>query len=178
MLFKLMHQFNYVPNAFNIGITIPIPKSSSNAKVVTSVDFRGITISPVFSKIFESCLLKMANKYLNTSDLQFGFKKGSGCSHAIYTVRSTVEYFNVNNSTVNLCAIDLCKAFDKVNHYALFTKLLDRNVPRTIVAILKCWYSKVFTTVKWNQSFSCKVKLETGVRQGGILSPYLFAVFC
>ena len=28
-----------------------------------------------------------------------------------------------------LCAIDLSKAFDKVNHHALFIKLMRRNLP-------------------------------------------------
>jgi hypothetical protein len=166
MLFNLMLKTNYIPDAFGLGITIPIPKNNSNTKMLSSDDFRGITISPILSKIFENCLLKIINNYIRTSDLQFGFKKDTGCSHAIYTVRSTIEYFNLNNSTVNMCAIDLSKAFDKVNHYCLFIKLLDKNVPRKIILILKCWYDKVFTIVKWNASFSCKVKLVAGVRQG------------
>ena len=33
-------------------------------------------------------------------------------------------------SSINLCALDMSKAFDKVNHYALFNKLMDRQVPR------------------------------------------------
>ena len=177
MLYNLMLRINFVPNACGIGLTIPIPKTSSNSKLQSPDDFRGITISPILSKVFEKCLLKISMKYLNTSDMQFGFKKNSGCTHAIYTVRSTIEYFNRNNSTVNLCSIDVSKAFDKVNHYALFTKLMDRNVPRHIVLILKCWYDKIVTTVKWNACLSHKVKLVAGVRQGGILSPYLFAVF-
>ena len=176
-LFNLMICVEYVPDAFGIGLTIPIPKGDSHVKNYTLEDFRGITISPVLSKVFENCLLMMMNNYLTTSDMQFGFKKNLSCAHAIYVVRSTVEYFNHNNSTVNLCAIDICKAFDKVNHSALFLKLMDRNVPRSIVLILKCWYDKIYTTVKWNLSFSNKVKLSAGIRQGGILSPYLFALF-
>ena len=35
-------------------------------------------------------------------------------------------------STVNLCAIDLSKAFDKVNHYALLIKIMKRKVPVVI----------------------------------------------
>jgi len=36
---------------------------------------------------------------------------------------------------------------------------------------------KVFVTVKWKSYLSRTVKLEAGVRQGGCLSPYLFAMF-
>jgi len=47
-----------------------------------------------------------------------------GCSHAIYTVKNIVGKFVSNGSTVNLCAIDLTKAFHKVNHHGLFLKLM------------------------------------------------------
>jgi hypothetical protein len=176
-LFNLLLKTNYVPNAFGIGLTIPIPKVESNCRSLCTDDFRGITISPVISKVFEHCLLKVTSNYLLTSDSQFGFKKDSSCTHAIYTVRSTVNYFTVNNSTVNLCAIDISKAFDKANNHALLLKLMDRNVPRKFVLLLLYWYSKMFVTVKWKSYFSESVKLTAGVRQGGILSPYLFAIY-
>ena len=80
--------------------------------------------------------------------MQFGFKKGYGCNHAIYTVQSTMEYFHNNNFTVNICVLDISEAFDKVNHYALFIKLLDRNVPLGFILLLESWYSCSLTFVK------------------------------
>ena len=53
------------------------------------------------------------------NDLAVGFKKVIGCSHAIYTVSKVVERFIKGGNTVNLCAIDLSKALDKVNHHAI-----------------------------------------------------------
>ena len=38
----------------------------------------------------------------------------------IRTVRNIVDSYVRGGSTANLCAIDLSKAFDKVNHDALF----------------------------------------------------------
>ena len=67
---------------------------------------------------------------------QFGFKKDVGCSHAIYTLRSTVDYFVNNNSTVNICSLDVSKAFDRINHYRLYTKFMKRSLPFNIVMIL------------------------------------------
>ena len=69
------------------------------------------------------CLLELYGTYLLTSNLQFGFKKGLGCSHALLTVRSVADYFTNHGSNVTLCALDMSKAFDKVNHSALFNKL-------------------------------------------------------
>ena len=50
------------------------------------------------------------------------------------------RHYTAGNSTVNLCALGMAKAFDKVNHYVLFIKLLDRNVPLAIMNILINWY--------------------------------------
>lgn len=177
MLFNLMLKYECVPNAFGIGIIIPIPKKDSNCNYDKHSDFRGITISPVVSKIFELCILKNIKDLLSTSDLQFGFKSGLGCNHAIYSVRSVVNHFTLNNSTVNLCALDVAKAFDQVNHSILFNKLMNRNLPRCIVSVLCKWYENSFAVVRWNSCLSSLVKISAGVRQGGVLSPYLFAVF-
>ena len=64
-------------------------------------------------------------------------KKGTGCSNAIYTARGAIINKMISGGhTANLCAIDLSKAFDKVNHYALFIKLMKlRNL-----YLLKYWF--------------------------------------
>ena len=72
---------------------------------------------------------------------------------------------------------NMAKAFDKVNHYALFIKLLDRNVPLAIMNILINWYSVSAAVVRWDNMLSGTIQLMCGVRQGGVLSPVLFAVY-
>ena len=42
---------------------------------------------------------------------------------------------------------------------------------------LLCWYSKCFGIVRWGNSLSSQFHVCAGVRQGGVLSPVLFAVF-
>ena len=68
-----MLSLNYVPDAFGLGITIPIPKNNDKRNHDKLDDFRGITISPVLSKVFESCLLQKLHPYFGTSERQFGF---------------------------------------------------------------------------------------------------------
>ena len=81
------------------------------------------------------------NDYFTTSDLQMGFKKEIGCPRALYTVKSVVDYFTNGDSVVNLCALDISKAFEKVNHYALFIKLMEREIPVSLLRVLVHWYS-------------------------------------
>ena len=73
--------------------------------------------------------------------------------------------------------LDVSKAFDKVSHFALFVKLIDRSVPVNIIQVLLVWYSNSFACVNWNGLLSDFFPLKAGIRQGGTLSPVLFAVY-
>ena len=98
-----------------------IPKGGKAIdRSLTVDDYRGISISPVLSKILEHCILDRFKRFFVTSDNQFGFKKGLSCSQAIYSVRCVVNKYAEGGSTVSICVLDLSKAFDKVNHFALF----------------------------------------------------------
>ena len=48
----------------------------------------------------------------------------------------------------NLCAIDMSKAFDKINHHALFLKLMKRHVPIEFLEMLENWLCDSQTCVK------------------------------
>ena len=114
-------------------------KTVNQSKAMMCDDFRAIAIIPILSKVFEYCFLDRFSSYLETSHNQFGFKTGVGCNHAIYSVRNIVDGLVHAKSTVNVCALDLSKAFDKVNHHALFIKLMKINIPIHLLKILeKC----------------------------------------
>ena len=168
-----------VPVKFGQSYTVPILKDNTSvySKTITVSDFRGISISPVISKVFEHCILERYGKFFITSDNQFGFKKKSGCAHAIYSLRCVIDYYLSHGSTVNICALDLSKAFDKMNHHGLFVKLMQRRLPEKMLCVLEYWFAIGSTCVKWYSCFSCAFYLPCGVRQGGVLSPYLFAVY-
>jgi len=57
------------------------------------------------------------------------FKSSDDFSHTIYSVRNTVNRFVTAGSTINLCAIELSKAFEKMNQYMLYIKFVYRYTP-------------------------------------------------
>ena len=110
-----------VPSGFKHGYLIPIPKMRYlRGKCLSCDDFRGIAISTIISKVFEHCILDRFQTFYLSCDSQFGFKKGTGCRNAIYIVRNIVDKCIKGGDTVNVCAIDLTKAYDKVNHNSLY----------------------------------------------------------
>ena len=172
-----MLETGYAPEAFGEGLIIPIPKGANQTSCANIEDFRGITISPVISKVFEHCLLKLFQSFLETDAGQFGFKKDKGCRDAVYAVNEIVNYFSMNASTVNLCTVDLSKAFDKLDHNVLFLKLIKKKTPICLIKILHNWYCKCTCVVRYGSCLSRMFPMKQGIRQGGVLSPILFAYY-
>ena len=90
------------------------------------------------------------------------------------------KYYTKENSPVYTCFLDASKAFDKINHYILFRKLLDRKTPVVLVRILLFCYTNqtlIKVCVKWGSCISHYFYVSNGVRQGGIISPKLYSVY-
>jgi len=82
-------------------------------------------------------------------------------------LRNVVDYFVSRSSTVNVCSLDVQKAFDKVNHFILFQKLIKHNVPMCLLQVLINWYSICSGVVRWHSCVSRLFSFTCGVRQGG-----------
>ena len=175
-LFTMLYKHSMVPDDFGRGIVIPLLKNVDGNRFTTD-NYRGITLSPVISKLFEMVLLSQFKDQLLSDPLQFGFKPKSSCSHAIFTFKTVVDYYLKNNCNVTICALDISKAFDKADHYKLFCVLMDRFLPKQFIALLFNWFAKCFSCVRWGSSYSGWFQIFSGVRQGGILSPILFAIY-
>jgi len=63
-----------------------------------------------------------------------------------------------------------------MTHYALYIKLLERKLPTQLLTVLESWLNTCTTCIRWNGRVSHCFSLTAGVRQGGVLSPLLFAI--
>ena len=94
--------------------------------------------------------MDMVKDKLISSDLQFGFKRNSSCSHAILALQAGVKHICDSGGTATLCALDISKAFDRVNFYGLFKILIDCLFPKCFIDLLLDWFSKCISCVRWN----------------------------
>jgi hypothetical protein len=112
--------------------------------------------------------------------MQFGLKKSHSTAHCSHVVKEVISYYIDNSSEVFACAIDMQKAFDRVDLVKLFSKLFLTGLSVFNVRILFVLYSNLCLNVFWNGAQSTMFHTLKGVKQGGyggILSPYLFNVF-
>ena len=98
-------------------------------------------------------------------------------STCIFTVKSIIKYYTEQNTPVYTCFLDASKAFDRINHWTLFHKLINCKIPHIIVQLLIFWYQTQLVCIKCGKSTSDYFSISNGVRQGGILSPKLFALY-
>ena len=115
--------------------------------------------------------------FLPNRNLQFGFKPKLSTSHAIFSLKSTVDYFTENGSCTYLSYLDCSKAFDRISHWGLFLKLLKQNVPLCFLLSVMYLYLNMSCTVKWDGRSSDVFDIPTGTKQGGVLSPDFFALY-
>ena len=106
-----------------------------------------------------------------------GFKKGLGCPHAIFCVGQIIDIFVKGGSTVNVCTVDISKAFDKVNFYILLTKLMKRKLPKSLISLLHMWFCCSVFVVKWQGILSRTFVIHCGVRQRGVYSRLLSSLY-
>ena len=179
ILFNACMKLGYMPSQLMNAVIVPLLKCKTGD--LSDVDnYRAITLSNSISKILESLLFDFV---VNTDDIdvyQFGFQKGVSTALCTRAFKSTVEYYRLNGSHVFCCFIDFKKAFDRVDYWLLFTKILDSNKTQLCYAatrLLAYWYSHQQVFVRWQGNYSESFNIGRGVRQGGMLSPFLFKLY-
>ena len=176
LCFSMMLQHKLLPPSLSKVILNPIVKDKTG-NISDKDNYRPIALATVSSKILERVLLNRCRSNLATGDHQFGFKERHSTDMAVYSFKEIADHYLRNRSAVFVCFLDARKAFDRVNHWKLFEKLLCRGMDPSIVQLLVSWYETQQFHVLWGDFLTEGFSATNGVRQGGILSPYLFNAY-
>ena len=135
LCFSAMLSHGYIPANMMSTKIIPIVKNKCG-KLTDTNNYRPVALANITSKLFEFILLNRCETYLYTNDNQFGFKEGHSTDMCIFTLLQFIDYYKSKCTNIYVTFLDASKAFDRLNHWLLFKKLLNRGMPIYIVRIL------------------------------------------
>eukprot|EP00973_Karenia_brevis_P093879 12419592-Karenia_brevis.AAC.1 len=138
-------------------------------------NYRPITLLSVLYKLFSRILLARLREVLEAAQCvdQAGFRKGYACDDHLHTISILCETSLEYNRTLWVCAIDFRKAFDSVEHGAIWKALLRQGVDARYVRTLADLYAGQTGCITGGGT-SKDFKIKRGTKQGDPLSPALF----
>ena len=123
-------------------VLVPIIKDKTG-RIDRMDNYRPIALASVISKVVEIILLNRISKLLSTCSNQFEFQQKLGTDTCIYILKEIVEKYRSLNGCIFMCFLDASRAFDRVKHSVLFSKLVRRGVPGYIVRLLCYWCGRL-----------------------------------
>ncbi len=110
---------------------------------------------------------------MKTHDNQFGYKNKTGCMHALFCLKETIVNLIDNKKPCYVIYFDAEKAFDNFWRTGLFHKILNK-FGSGIAIIIKVYYDQSCGIIKNGFNLSEIFKISSGVKQGGVMSGYLY----
>lgn len=114
---------------------------------------------------------------LHLDDSQFGFRSAFSTRKALFVFNVLLQKWRDHRQDVFVCFVDYEKAFDRVQHTRLIELLRGIGVDDKNVRIIKNLYWRQKAEIKVGNSTTPEVDIQRGVRQGCILSPFLFNLY-
>nr|KAG5685192.1 hypothetical protein BaRGS_011091 [Batillaria attramentaria] len=172
-LFSKIWEKEEVPAQWKEGIVIKLPKKGD---LRDCSNYRGIMLLSVPGKVLNRILLERMREAVDPMlrDQQAGFRRNRSCADQIASLRIIVEQSLEWNSPLYINFIDYEKAFDSVDREALWKLLRHYGVPGKIISLIQCTYQDMSCRIAHAGQLSESFEVKTGVRQGCLLSPFLF----
>ena len=154
-------------------MTVKLPKKGN---LTDCKNWRGITLLSVLGKVFCIVLFRRLIGAVENilREEQAGFRRGRSCSEQIFTLRNIIEQCIEFQPPVFINFIDYQKAFDSVHRESLWHIARSYDIPQQYINIFKKLYLNSSCCVRTDNGTTNFFNIETGVRQGCILSPFLF----
>ena len=141
-------------------------------------NYRTIALVSHASKILLKIILEriQAKTELELAPEQAGFHPRKGTRDQITNLKIIMDKAREFSQPLYLCFIDFAKAFDSVSHEKLWIAMLDMGYSPHLVQLLSNLYRNQKAAVRVAQVVSEWFQVRKGVRQGCVLSPYLFNI--
>ena len=166
-----------VPADWRMAAMVPIYKGKGDKYVCGN--YRGISLLSMVGKIFGRVLINRVRD--GTEEVlmeeQCGFRRGRGCVDQVFAVRQICEKYLAKGKDTFWAFMDLEKAYDRVDREAMWRMLSIYGVGGKLLSAIKSFYVDSRACVRVGNKVSDSFGVKVGLRQGCVMSPWLFNVY-
>ena len=148
---------------------------------VTCVNYRPVSILPVFSKVFERAIYNRLSAFLESNNIlyhnQFGFRKQRITSDAVLSFTNCCLQAFDSGGFCPAMFLDLSRAFDCVSHTILLQKYNVYNFDNLTLQLIKSYLDGRCQVVVAADIMSASLPVRRGLPQGFILGPLLILLY-
>ena len=180
--YNISFQSAFVVPQFCYAHVVPVYKSG---KIDDYSNYRPISLLSSMCRLQECIVAHQLMGYLKKHallyNLQFGFRRGHSCLHAVIMFLNSLlegkwDHDGVPKHTIAVF-LDLKKAFYKVDHVILLRKLENLGAECKELALFRYYLQDRKQSVVIDGVSSSEATMPCGVPQGSVFGPILFLIF-
>ena len=145
-------------------------------------NYRGLSLvahaGKVLLKIVANRLGDFGEEAWILPEEQCDFRPQFSTTDMMFVVRRLQELGRTSNTSLEICFIDLAKAYDSVDRVLLWEVLAPFGVPPRMIKVIRMFHDGMRARVQLDHGdFLAWINVCQGLRQGCVLSPLLFNIF-
>ncbi|KAK3555275.1 hypothetical protein QTP86_014891 [Hemibagrus guttatus] len=173
-LFNRVLESERMPEEWRRSVLVPIFKNKGD--VQSCSNYRGIKLMSHTMKLWERVVEARLRKVVEICEQQYGFMPRKSTTDAIFALRILMEKYRDGQRELHCVFVDLEKAYDRVPREELWYCMRKSGVAEKYVRVVQDMYERSRTVVRCAVGQTEEFKVEVGLHQGSVLSPFLFAI--
>ena len=144
-------------------------------------NYRGLSLVSHVGKVLLKIVVNRHGDFCEEAGIppeeQCGFRPQRSTTDMMFVVRRLQELGWTSNTSLEICFIDLAKAYDSVDRVLLWEVLARFGVPPRMIMVIRMFHDGMRARVQLDDGdFSAWFNVCQGLRQGCMLSPLLFNI--
>ena len=175
-LFRKCTDSGSIPSVWKMANVTALHKSGSKKE---PLNYRPVSLTCIICKVYEQIIRSNIVEFLsdNISDQQHGFVKNKSCLTNLLETMNCIINILESEAPVDLIYLDFSKAFDRVPHFRLLSKLENLGIKGKLLNVIKDFLTNRKFRVSVEGKFSTFKAILSGIPQGSVLGPLLFLVY-